>query len=576
MFLGALPVKIILNTINMLIKRLLILVFCFSISFCVVHAQDVEQMVKQKPFGINGTFGIGLGTYNVKGIPARQRNFSYIFNGAPTLTLYGISFPFSVVVSDQQRSYTQPFNQYGISPTYKWATFHAGWQSIEFSPFTLAGHNFLGGGVELNPGKLRFGFIYGRFNKAIEEDLNQPLSLAQQPAYKRTGYSTKLGVGTERNHVDVIFLNAKDHVNSLNTTPTSVALSPSENMVLGISSKFSFLKHFVFDMDVSGSIYTRNVLSDTVKNLKLDKVGFIKDLITLNSSTQLLTAAQSSIGYVAQNYNLKFRYRRVDPDYKSMGAYYFETDVQNYTIEGMIRMMKGQLQLGGSLGFQNDNILHDKAAQSNRKIGALNVSYNKPSYGIDLRYTNYGITQDRGLNPVLDVFRVARTNHNLSSVFRYTLSNENISHGFILVGNLQSLVDLNEFTKPNSKSNSKTANFSYQLDLPKKSLGFNANINYTTAIVSFGKTIFYGPTLGVTKTFNEGKLALNGALSYQLQRNNSIDAGSIINLNFNGSYRISKRNAATLAIGYLKSNSNDITLPSFDELRSNVGLVHSF
>ncbi|RZK00688.1 MAG: hypothetical protein EOO43_25095, partial [Flavobacterium sp.] len=207
-------------------KRLLILLFCFSLFFGIANAQDVGQIAKQKPFQINGTFGLGFGTYNVNGIPARQRNLSYIFNGAPTLSIYGVSFPFTVVVSDQQKSYTQPFNQYGISPTYKWATLHAGWRSLEFSPFTLAGHNFLGGGVELNPGKLRLGFIYGRFNKAIEEDVNQPLALAQQPAYKRIGYSAKLGLGTDRNHFDLIFLNAKDEVNSLSNKPNSLLLTP--------------------------------------------------------------------------------------------------------------------------------------------------------------------------------------------------------------------------------------------------------------------------------------------------------------------------------------------------------------
>lgn len=556
-------------------KRLTLFLLLFACCFKVL-SQDVEQVIKAKPFVINGTVGLGLGTYNVSGIPARQRDFSYIFNGAPTLSIYGVSFPFSVVVSDQQRSYTQPFNQYGISPTYKWATFHAGWQSLEFSPFTLAGHNFLGGGIELNPGRLRFGFVYGRFNKAIEEDLNQPLALAQQAAYKRTGYSTKLGWGTERNHVDLIFLNAKDHVGSLSATPISTELSPSENMVLGISSKFSFLKHFVFDMDVSGSIYTRNVLSDTVENLKLDRVDFIKDLITLNASTQLLTAAQTSIGYNATNYNVRLRYRRVDPDYKSMGAYYFETDVQNYTVEGMLRLMKGQLQLGGSFGLQNDNILHDKSVRSNRKIGAANISFNKANYGADLRYTNFGITQDRGLNPIIDMFRVARTNHNLNAMLRYNINNESIMHGFVLVGNLQSLVDLNEITSPNSKSNSKMANLSYQFGLPKKLFSANANLSYTVAEVTFGKTIFYGPTLGVSQALDKGNLGLNASVSYQLQRNNNIDAGNIFNVNFNSSYRLGKRNAANLTLNYLKSNSRDVTLPSFNEFRSNLGLTHSF
>ncbi|MFD2583928.1 hypothetical protein ACFSR6_15615 [Pedobacter vanadiisoli] len=539
-------------------------------------AQDLGEIAKQKPVVLNGSLGLGFGTYNVKGIPARQRAYSYVFNGAPTLSIYGVSFPFSVVVSDQQRSYTQPFNQYGISPTYKWLTVHAGWRSLEFSPFTLAGHNFLGGGVELNPGKLRFGFIYGRFNKAIEEDINQPLALAQQPAYKRTAYSARLGVGTERNHFDVIFLKGKDDVSSLAVKPTSLLITPAENMVLGISSKFSFLKHFVFDLDVSGSIYTRNVLSDTIHNSTLDKVDFLRKIVPLNSSTQLLTAGQTSLGYYANLYSIKLKYRRVDPDYKSMGAYYFETDVQNYTLETALRLFKSQLQISGSFGLQNDNLLGDKAVRSNRKIGSANVSFNKPEYGIDLRYTNFGITQDRGLNPVLDVLRISRTNHNLSSVFRYNMNGETVSHGFVLVANIQSLVDLNEFTAPNSKSNSKTGNFSYQFSLPKKAFGANFNINYTLADVAFGRTIFYGPTLGISQAVDKGKLGLNLSASYQLQRNNDIDAGTIFSSNLNGSYRIGKRDAANISLNYLKSNSKDTTLPSFNELRTNVGLVHTF
>ncbi|MEO7215711.1 hypothetical protein [Mucilaginibacter sp.] len=550
------------------------LMLLISLLCPVAFAQDVSDLAAQKPFFINGSIGLGLGSYNVQGIPARQRNFSYIFNGAPAISIYGVSFPFSIVVSDQERSYTQPFNQYGISPTYKWATVHAGWRSLEFSPFTLAGHNFLGGGVELNPGKLRFGFMYGQFNKAIEEDPLQPLALAQQPSYRRTGYSIKLGLGTERNHFDIIYLKAKDDINSLNVKPISGILDPAENMVLGISTRFSFLKHFVFDADASGSIYTRNLLSDTAGKLELGRIGFIRDLITLNASTQLLTAVQTSIAYNQKIYNIKLKYRRIDPDYKSMGAYYFETDAQSYTVEGALRLIQGQMQLSGSFGLQNDNLLKDKAYQSNRKIGSFNISYNKPDYGIDLRYSNFGITQDRGLNPIIDQFRVARTNHNVSAILRYNVNGETITHGFVLVGNLQSLVDLNSFTAPNSKSNSKTGNFSYQLSFPKKAFGINANMNYTIADVAFGRTIFYGPTLGLNKT--EGRFGFSGSVSYQLQRNNNIDAGNIFNTNATTSYRFGKRDAANLTLNYLKSNSNDVTLPSFNEVRTNLGLVHSF
>jgi len=557
-------------------KRLFLLFYFLLTLISSVIAQDVEQVIKAKPFAINGTLGLGIGTYNSSGIPARQRAFSYLFSGAPTLSIYGISFPFSVVVSDQQRGFTQPFNQYGISPTYKWITVHAGWQSIQWSNYTLAGYNFLGGGVELNPGKLRFGAIYGRFNKAIEEDPNLITAFTQTPAYKRLGFSAKIGVGTDQNHVDLIMLRAKDEATSLISRPSSYNLTPSENFVLGIASRFTFFKHFIFEVDASGSLYTRNLQADTVKNLKLDKVDFIKDLITLNASTQALTAGHTSLGYQGKNYNVSVKYKRIDPDFKSMGAYYTESDVQNYTVEGGVKLIKGQMQLNGTLGLQNDNLMKDKAYQSNRKIGSLSANFNKANYGVDFRYSNYGITQDRGLNPIVDTLRVAKTNHNLSAMLRYSMVDTLVSHSFILVGNLQSLEDLNRFTSAQSLSNSKTANFSYQLGFPKTGLNFNASLNYTVADIYLGHTVFFGPSFGITKDFWKGKMGLNAAISMQQQKNNKIDAGNILNGSLNGSFRFTKKNAANLSINYLKSNSKDVTLPSFNEIYSNLSLSHSF
>ena len=540
-----------------------------------VKAQDVSQLGAQKPFTINGSFGIGLGTYSASGIDPREHSFSYLFSGAPTISIYGVSFPFSIVVSDQQRGFRQPFNQYGITPTYKWVTLHLGWQSIQWSEFGMAGYNMLGAGVELNPGKLRLGFVYGRLNKAIDENSTQPLSF-QTPTYLRTGYAAKVGYGTESNHVDVTFLNAKDDPNSLKNIPAITELHPAENIVLGITSKFSFLKHFVWDLDVAASVYTRNKLDDTIQNLSLDKLNFIKKLIDVNASTQLLTAAQTGLNYQAKNYTVGVQYRRVDPDYKSMGAYYFETDVANYTVQGSVNLMKNQVRLTGSLGFQNDNLLHDKPYTSHRDISSFGASFNKPQYGIDLRYSNYGITQDRGLNPVIDTFRVARTNYNVNALLRYTITDTLITQNIALIGSVQSVVDLNRFTSARGQTNSKTANLSYQVGFNKQAFTVNANFSYTVANIVVMKTILYGPSVGVGKQLDGGKLDFNVSLAYQLQHNNGLDAGNIINSTLSSQYRFSKNNAASIMTTYLRSNSKDVTLPSFNEIRSSFNLIHTF
>ena len=74
-------------------------------------------------------------------------------------SIYGLSLPFSFNVSQYSESYEDPFTQFGISPSYKWAKLHLGYRSIQFSPFVFDGQNFLGAGVELNPGSILLSFF---------------------------------------------------------------------------------------------------------------------------------------------------------------------------------------------------------------------------------------------------------------------------------------------------------------------------------------------------------------------------------------------------------------------------------
>ncbi|HLL95708.1 MAG TPA: hypothetical protein VK404_12060 [Spirosoma sp.] len=139
------------------------------------YAQDLSTLGKQKPVTLNGGLSVRTIFYSAKGIEARRQPFSYVVTGAPVLSLYGWSVPVSFVFSEQERSFRQPFNQFGMSPTYKWVTLHAGYRNLSFSPYTLAGHTILGGGVELTPGIFRFGFVYGRLNRATAVDTTSGL-----------------------------------------------------------------------------------------------------------------------------------------------------------------------------------------------------------------------------------------------------------------------------------------------------------------------------------------------------------------------------------------------------------------
>ncbi len=107
------------------------------------------------------------------------------------------------------------FNRLSLHPKYRWITAHIGDVSMNFSPYTLNGHQFTGGGLELNlKNNLKIGVMTGRLLKAIEDDGN-PRSV---PAFKRMGYGTKLDWQKE-NTICLSVLYAKDENQFLTSIP---------------------------------------------------------------------------------------------------------------------------------------------------------------------------------------------------------------------------------------------------------------------------------------------------------------------------------------------------------------------
>ncbi|HEY4789268.1 MAG TPA: hypothetical protein VIH57_24630, partial [Bacteroidales bacterium] len=148
------------HPLSMLKISCTILIFCFF--GAMLHAQNLEGIGKQKPVTLSGGITARAIFYGATGISDQRQPFSYLITGSPTISIYNsFTIPITFTFSEQERSVRQPFNQFGMSPYYKWITIHAGYRNINYSQFTLAGHTFLGGGVELTPGIFHFGFIYG-------------------------------------------------------------------------------------------------------------------------------------------------------------------------------------------------------------------------------------------------------------------------------------------------------------------------------------------------------------------------------------------------------------------------------
>jgi len=549
-----------------------IILFIYQCIFLIINAEASEQPSNEGLLNFDGSLGINSGTYNVNGISPRDRDFKYSLTGGVNVNFLGINFPFSMVVSEQQREFTQPSNQIGVSPTYKWITFHSGWRSLTYSPFTLAGHTFLGAGFDLNPGNLRFSAMYGRFNKACSGGDSLHL-YASPPAYDRTGFAAKLGFGSSTNFLDLILLRAKDNVSSLDSSHAAL-LKPEENMVLGLSGKLNLFSRLFVDLDVSTSFYTNDTRAGSMPD---SSSGFIKSLNSIypySMSSQFTTAFQTSLGWREPNYGIKLSYKRVDPDFKTMGAYFIESDVENIVIAPNINLFDRTLRLNGSFGWQRDNLANTKLQQSQRIISSAGISFNKANYGIDFKYSTYGITQYKGLNPLIDSLKIARVNNSFNGSARLSFQTDSLLNNIILIGAFQTLNDLNSRTAATSQSDNYTANLAYQGNLLSAGLFFGIGLNYVQSVTSGSTMVFLGPTAQIGKTIDN--LSLSSSFSYQVQTINSVSNGGTASVNLQAGYQLNKHNSINLNVNVINSGSSTVQSPSFTEYRSNLGYIYNF
>lgn len=521
---------------------------------------------------VSGNLSISTGYYKMNGLDAPRGQFNpWGISGKLNFkTSNGWLVPVTMIYSSQNNRFRQPYNQVGASPLYKnWLVLHGGYRNVYFSPFTLAGHTFLGTGIELNPKKFRFGFIYGKFNRAIENNFAEPDRI---PFFKRTGFASRIGVGTKTNYVDLIVLKVADDVNSISLSPDYQYVKPAENLAFGISSRLKIKKKFTFELDGSASAYTRDIRTEAIGDfINVKFYDAIKKVFIPRVSTQLSTAFQSAFGYKSKVFNAKIQYKRIEPEFKTMGAYYFQNDIESYTFNPNVSLFKSKLKLNTSIGLQHDNLLNQKKVQTNRLIGSAAIVYApNESFSTDFLYSNYGITQKAGYLPLIDTLKIAQNNKTLSLNSMYMRIGESTMQTFMLSAIYQELQDLNSRTAIFNENQNWNYNASYSYQNLLSNLDLSLNYSYTLTKALDVESIFHGPTASLSKRFlKENNLVLTSNLGYMFSQQKIYDyaeKGSVLNASTDISYTFFKKHTLSLNWSLIKSKG----VQSFSENRGTI------
>lgn len=547
-------------------------------------AQQLEQMIHAKPVVFSGSVDATCMFYQSAGISPRYLPFNYVISGSPVLSLYGWQVPFNFIIGKQQNSFTQPFNQFGLSPSYKWITIHAGYRNLSFSSLTLAGHTFLGGGIELTPGRFRFAAMYGQFNKATALDTLQSLYFSGF-AYKRTGMAIKIGYGTQENFIDLIALKAKDDPSGLASTKgmaDSLGITPAENTVTGYSMHINlWKKHISLESDGALSLYTNDINSPRVQDSTFESnAKWASGIARVTTSSEVYGAIQAALRYKTRNFSVRLQYRHIDPGYQSMGAYFMNNDLENYTIAPAFSAFRSRLRFSGSIGFQKDDLANKKRSRSNKVIGSANLSGEFNSkLGIDASFSNYSINQMVKTIRFADSLKVVESSRQFSLSPRYMISNGRMSHSILLSANISQARELNPARVDSLNSNIDTYNYllNYQVAFVQHDASAFISLNHTQVKGMSLVDANMGATLGGSKAWYKGKLNISLSGSYLLSKRNE-EKGKILSGSFQGRYNFIRKHSLHVTAYYTANTPDNVTTyyPKYTESRIEIGYGLSF
>ncbi len=568
----------------------LIIPFILCISPLSSQSQNLEKIGQKEMATISGGINFTSLLYWSDGISARRDPFTMYASGNLTLNFLDVSMPISYSYSNQKGTFTQPFNQFSISPTYKWIKTFMGFHAVNYSSYTLAGHVFAGGGFELTPKSWKIGAMYGRLMKAsaFDEITQSDANLA----YQRMGMGMTIGYEKKGYGINLILFRAADDLNSIPFIPLNTQKTPMENVVASVSGKLKISEKISAEGEYALSGLTRNLQSEE----SVDSRNYFSGLMKSKASTSFYDAYKTSLVYTIKKFNLRVQYEHVDPDYRTLGGYFFNNDLENYTIAPSFQFLKGKLNLNMNGGFQKNNLDQQNAGTTNRMIGSLNLSFApNQKWNFNGQFSNFSTYTKNRIQPdpffqnPLDTLNFFQVSRNASMTMMHLFGNEKTKQAITftmmhmttsqasgsLEGNLVPDEEIPVLTKIYN------GNLGYTLNGVKSKTGVTISLNTNYTVMSMMETWMTGPNINFTKSFLKNTFRMMAGSTFNYSLSNSIVTGKILNHRFTMSYQPKLKNAKAGRPGInftttlLQKLATDSQI-GFIELNGNLSLSYSF
>ncbi len=540
-------------------RRASLLAACLLAGF--VKGQDLGRIGQKDPFSVTGGLNAFGAAYTTDLGDPRMAPFTWGISGRMSLNIYDLQIPFSFVFSEKEREFRQPFNQYGLSPRYKWITAHIGHRTMQFSELTMSSQRFFGGGLELNPGKFRFAAMYGQLRREVFADTT--VEAVVEPAFERRGMGVKLGVGSKASHFDLVVFSARDLYDSLELREGRYGTSqPEENVVVGLGGALQVAKNLQWQLDAAGSLHN-------VGLIPAERTGGLGDLAN-NYDTPLFnidprsrrgTAIRTGLCFNVKSATISVNYERIDPLFTTLGNYFFLKDVENFRGTFATGLFKQKLRISLSAGLQTNDLARALATRTRRTIGSATLSYNSGKVlTTSLSWSNFEANVRAAYEAAgSDTLTLRQVSDNIT--FSNSLRLRDAAGGRtqnmdVMLG-YQTFVNDGYPSQEQVVTSTMNGSIGYRSSAKQRAFSWGARITMSLfESAGLGRTR-YGASLNARKGFDENKLGISGRAAFYLNRGESYGGSTSLVANLGIDRKVARMHSFGLAMSYNGRSTNE-------------------
>lgn len=535
---------------TMKLLRTLFPVLMFIACTC-VRAQDAPK--KKLPVKLTGTMGFTYEGYGLHLQPPGSNVYSsrkpwnqlrFIFT--PTLQAGKFSMPINFNFAAMANSiagpyaglknqsvgqfFTNPANNFGLNPKYKWAELQLGTQYLKYSDLSTGDVGIFGAGFDLRPKTWRFKFFTGTSQQGINYAAT-PLP-GVTGAYKRNHVMFSIGNEKENKYnFSLNFSKAKDKVSSVTSPPLFVM--PQEGVTASIVADVYMNKGWYVKTEAAHAYFTR----DLYQPLSPGFNNSFKPFLTGRTSTGKDWAGNASVGRKSKNFDIAYVTKYIGAGFQTMGYPYLQPDRWDNTISTRINTWKNKMNIVASIG-QRVNNLSNTSLTTKQFIGNLNwfIQFSE-KFNTNISYNNFGFTAASGTNP----YGLKNVSNDLSVSAGYNWKNSKRMNMLNFSWNFSKYDERDVITGITTSNNTHTLLLSYVPTYFNSTISPDFSVLYFNNKLPAVKTSLFTLSSGLTAPVLKKRADIRAQLQYTIGKLNSYSANKNFVASFNADYRLTKK-----------------------------------